>query len=188
MKAAPAPAVRQDKLDKLREGVKLVRDLEAEKEDLAARLKEINIKLEASYYKDLPDLLDEAGVTAIELPAEGNQPAVKAEAKPFYRANIPANWPQPQRSAAFAWLDDNGHGDLIKQTVEVAFARGERDLAHDFLKEVNDRGLNVEFAEGVHSATLTAWLREQVEKVGITPPLDIIGGTVGRIVKLKAKD
>jgi hypothetical protein len=38
--------------------------------------------------------------------------------------------------------------------------------------------------ENVPWNTLTAWLKEQVEK-GNTPPLDTIGGEVGRIVKLK---
>lgn len=180
--------VNEDGLAKLRAGVAKVRELEAVKADLEERLKDVNIELWDQYHKHLPDLMDAAGVPKITIEAEGNMPRVEAEAQFFYKAGILADWPDEQRAAAFSWLDKNGHGDLIKTQAIVEFNREDRPAAVQFIREQRAAGKNVTAKEAVHHGTLTSWLREQVEKHKTTPPLDIIGGQVGRIVKLKQKD
>ena len=67
------------------------------------------------------------------------------------------------------WLRDNGHGDLVKHVVSVAFGAGEDDVAQE-TKELlsahlakNTSGLAVDDKETVHNQTLNAFLRKMNE-------------------------
>lgn len=164
------------------------RELQVQKEDAERLLESLNTALNQVLTKDLPDAMQEAGIRKTTLEAQGNYPAVEIELKPFYQANIPVSWPEEKRKAAFNWLQENGHGDLIKTEVSVPFAREDRDGALELSETLHSAGHNVSVKENVHAQTLTAFLREQVEQHGITPPLDIIGGVVGRIAKIKVKE
>lgn len=184
-----APSIPLDRLNQLRDLVAETRDLEQRKAQLEEELKNINKQLTGDgglYFKKLPDLMGEVGITVITLDADGNNPAVEAKAGPFYAANIAAGWPPEKRKAAFDWLDGNGHGDLIKTEVTVLFRREERDDAVAFAELAKQYG-TPEIKEAVAWNTLTSWLKEQVEDHHYIPPLDLIGGTVARSVKLKVK-
>lgn len=178
--------VPEDSLLKLRELAKAARTLELEIANLEERLKEHNIKLYDLTTKTLPDLMAELRIPSITIDAEGNEPAYELKAVPFYRANIAAEWPPEKKAAAFAWLDENGHGDLIKTTVGVPFAREDRAKAKKLADKLS-KDYGVTLTENVHFMTLTAWLKEQVEDKQFIPPLDTIGGQVGRIVKIKER-
>jgi hypothetical protein len=67
----------------------------------------------------------------------------------------------------------------------LPFNREERKKAVSVKEALEKKGLEVSVKENVHSATLTAWLKEQVEKHHTIPELDKIGGTIGRVVTLK---
>ena len=76
---------------------------------------------------------------------------------------------------AFAWLTKNGHGALIKHTVEVAFNRGQEKQAEDLLKELTGReNAGVRRTMKVEPATLTAWVKSQLEE-GTSIPHDLFG-------------
>jgi len=184
-----APSIPADRLEVLRDLVAETRDLEQRKSQLEEELKAINKSLTGEggmYFKRLPDLMGELGIATVSLDADGNVPAVEAKAGPYYAANIAVGWPPEKRKEAFNWLDQNGHGDLIKTEVTVQFRRDERDEAVKFLELARQYG-SAEVKEAVHHGTLTAWLKEQVEDHHYIPPLDILGGTVARSVKLKVK-
>lgn len=174
-----------DRLTKLRTAIAAVRDLEAEKRDLEERLKTVNKTIYSATHGALPELMDEVSVNSLTLAAEGNHPAVLAEAKPYFEANIAAAWEPERRQAAFAYLTNIGHGDLIKTQVTVAFNREDREAAVAFADKAQAAGLFVEIKESVHAQTLTAWLKEQVTRHKAVPALDLIGGVLGRVVKLK---
>lgn len=173
-----------DRLQALRKLVATARDQEAEKAGLEERITTLSKALNTLYSTTLPDLMDEIGIASIALPADGNLPPVTAQLKPYYAANIQAKWPEQQRKAAFDWLDQHGHGDLIKTEVTVLFPREERAEASELLEELRGEGLEPVIKENVSHQTLTAWLKEQVERSGILPPLELLGATVGRIVRL----
>lgn len=177
-----------DKLELLRKSVARARSLEAEKEDLDQRATEVSQELHKLYRETLPGLLDEARVPEITIEGEGNLPRVKAEAKPFYNANIAAAWPPEQKAQGFAYLTELGYQDLIKTVVTVAFNREDRDKALQFKSRLERAGYAPTLTETVHPATLTAWLKEQVEKHSFVPDLQKIGGFIGRVVKLSYKD
>jgi hypothetical protein len=159
------------------------------KAELEERLKTTNKELNELYFRTLPDVMDEAGVGSIALPADGNNPPVELKAQPYYAANIAAGWPPERRQAAFDWLDQHGHGDLIKTEVTVRFDRGDLAVAQQLIGDLKeDWNLDANVKQAVSHQTLTAWLREQVEEHQKLPPLDTIGATVGRVVKLKTKE
>jgi hypothetical protein len=175
----------QDKLDALRSKAVEVREVEANIEAFEnhlARMKEKRTKL---LREELPQLMDEARVPSITLEAEGNYPSFKLSVKAFYSANVSMKWEEERRKQAYAWLEANGAGDLIKTTVEVAFPREERAEAvriASMLMELDSAHVTID--ERIHPATLTAWLKESVEAGDDMPPLDLIGGTVARVVKI----
>lgn len=185
--AGPPAGASEDRLEALRGMVRRARDLEERKAELAEELRLVGEELERLYFTDVPDLMDEVGVDRVGLQAEGNHGATDATAQPFYSANIAASWPEERRRAAFSWLEGNGHGDLIKTEVVVKFPREARARAIKFAAQAEKSGLSPVVRESVHSQTLTAWLKEQVEQHGEMPPLDVVGGFVGRVVRLKER-
>ena len=64
-------------------------------------------------------MLSELGLSEITL-KDGN----KITTSTYYSARIT----DENREEAFAWLDENGFSDIIKNTVSVSFGRGRRRL------------------------------------------------------------
>lgn len=184
MKSAP-PSQAPDKLDKVRDAVRRQRDLEHEAEDLEQRMEAVAKELKELQHQTLPDLMDEAQVAGIVLNAEGNLPAYRAELKPYYRANIAADWEPDRRTDAFDYLVEQGAEALIRVTVTVHFGKDQHTEAQGLAKFLTGMGHAPEIAMAVPWATLTAWVRDQVENHKKLPALDTIGGMVGRVVKLK---
>ena len=180
------PAQDPDATAKLREGIKKARSIQLEIEDLTAQLSMKQADLKTLFREELPDLMDKIGSRSIELEGEGNNPPFIARLVPYYSANIAADWPEEKRKAAFDWLEANGHGDLIKTDVAVPFKREERKKAVELVEQLREKfNLFPTVKEGVHFMTLKGWLREQIENKGELPPLELIGGDVGRVVEIK---
>lgn len=173
-------------VEKFRRKAKEAKELTLVVEELEQRLAEASGQLHLLLSVELPDLMDEAGIDHIGVPAEGNYPAFDAKLKPDIRANIAANWPPEKRQEAFNWLDKNGHGDLIKTTFEIYIPREDRKLAKKIRTTLKKLKVTPEVTEAVNHQTLSAWLREMISDKKL-PPLEIIGGYVGRIVKLKER-
>ena len=175
-----------DTLDTIRAKVAELRNCHLEAEDLEARLTAVKTALKHISQEELPTLMDEAGVRALTIAASGNLPAYEAKLEPHIYANIPVGWDAAKRKDAFDWLDANGHGGLIKTEVTCTFGRDERTEAKQLHDELETKGLQPLMKEAVHTSTLSAWLREEV-KAGRSVPLEVIGGYVGRQIKLKDK-
>lgn len=184
---ASARGPSEDRLEKVRAGLRQARDKEREASDLEARARELRGEVVTLTQQTLPDLFDEAGIDNLGLSAEGNLPAYDCKLGPFYHANIAAEWPEEKRTAAFNYLAEQGAEDLIKSLIIVALPRGERKLAQRVEEGLRKAGVPFTTKLDVAWNTLTAWVREQVEKQQTTPKLDLIGGNVGRVVKLKER-
>jgi hypothetical protein len=182
--AKKRPAIPQDRVDDLRGLVELKLELDDRKAELEKELSKINAKLLELTRQEIPEVMDGIG-SKITLNAEGNHPEINVKVAPFYSANIQAGWDDERKAAAFKWLEENGHGELIKTEVGVAFPREDRKKAVEFLKAVEKMGLNPSLKASVHFMTLTAWLREQVEDHNRIPPLEVIGGFIGREASVK---
>jgi hypothetical protein len=172
-----------DSIDFVRQRVAELRDLELEREQLEERLKEVNDQINFIAFESLVDVMNEKRVPKIRIDREGNKPAFDAEVLPYYRANIAAAWDEERKYRAFQALEDFGASDLIKTVVTFSFPRGEKKVAQKLL--TRHKALFPKMAESVHSMTLTAWVREQIEAGKPTPPLEVIGAQVGQHVKIK---
>lgn len=184
---ADTPKVSGDQLEKIRGMVRMARDLGLRKKDIDDASKEVGREINELRHVKLPTIMDEVGIERLTIAPEGNLPGVEARCEPYYHANIPASWDDEKREAAFKWLEDNGHGDLIKAQYVVLLPKGDRKAQRAVEKALSKLNVPYETSLSVPWATLTVWLREQVEKFGTVPPLDVIGGNVGRVVKLTEK-
>ena len=122
----------------------------------------------------LPDALKEVGLSEFSL-VDGTKVSVTA----FYSARITAE----NKERAFDWLRENGHADLIKNTVSVSFGRAEDETANSLLTKLDSEGFHPEQKEGVEPMTLKGFVREQVEK-GNDLPFDTLNIYVGQKTKI----
>lgn len=180
-------AIPADKLEMLRTTARRLRDKRAEVTSIEERLSEAKAEVKLIETKELVDLMAEVGVDKVGLPAEGNYPACDAELKPYYHAVISADWEPNRRQLAFDWLDSAGHGDLIKTAITVLIPRDDRAMAVSIQHYLEQCNVAHTIQLDVPWNTLTAFVKEQVEKYHRTPPLETLGATVGQVVKLKAR-
>jgi hypothetical protein len=107
-------------------------------------------------------------------------PEMTLENKPFYKAVLPED-----SDAGLRWLEKNGHGDLIKRVFTVKLPMNSKKQATSLRNFVQKLDLAYEEKETVPWTTLTAFVKEMIEKRKKAVPLDILGGLIGRIVKIK---
>jgi hypothetical protein len=163
-------------------------DLDTKIDRLKKELEETSKRRNEMAFKEIPDFMERIGQDKIGLPGSN----VDLVLEPYYHANIAAEWEPERREKAFAWLEKHGHGDLIKTTVSITFPRRALAAAHFLvaqIKKISSKKYTIpepEMAMGVPWNTLTAFVKEQVEK-GVVLPLDTLGATVGRIVKVKGR-
>lgn len=175
----PVPAS-QDRLDKVRAKIIELRALEVHNAGLSEQQKENALKIRAIKEKELVDLFDMAKIHILGVEAEGNLPKYEIEVKPYYHANIP----EENEKQAFEWLNKNKHGDMIKSTYTVTFGMGQEKRRKEFEALLKKGKYEYSYKFGVPWNTLTAFVKEQIEKYGKEPPLKMLGATVGRVASL----
>jgi hypothetical protein len=164
------------------DGLKTVSSLAQEVSNWEGKVAELDEQLRTAKAKlleltdrDLPDMMAEVGITNFTL-ADGS----KLEVKQTYGARIPV----VHRDAAFAWLKEKGHDDIIKNLVSVPFGRGEDSLATDFINLAQKNGYAPDQKKEVHPQTLKAFVKEQLEK-GQEVPMDLFGVFTGQRASIK---
>ena len=80
----------------------------------------------------IPNLMQQAGVQLLKL-SDGSS----VEVKPKYKARIP----ESRSEEAFAWLRENGHGDLIKNQISMEFGMKQDNEAKSIVEELKNKGL-----------------------------------------------
>ena len=183
------PAAPPATLEKVRAELAAQRDDQQVLADLEARRKETQARIDKRRFDTLPALLMAAGTDQVGLPAAGNLPAYDARLKPYYRANIAAEWPDERRQAAYDLLEAKGGGDIVKCVVSVEFNREELETARALAQQLSAAGLFPTLKRAVQWNTLTAWFREQVEAHhGFTgAEMEALGATHGHQVELKER-
>lgn len=159
---------------------KAMRDLNLEIKELEERLAEKQKLLNKLSMTDLPDLFSQHNIRSLGLEAEGNLPAYDLKAAPYYHAVLPKD-----DDAGLRWLEEEGHGDMIKRQYIVNLAMDTEEEAKELRAFLEEHDLAFDEKETVPWATLTAFVKEQIEKRNKTPPLDILGAFVGRKVTIK---
>ena len=146
--------------------------------ELDEKLKEEKKKLLKMTDEDLPALMTEANSMEFTL-LDGS----KVTIKPQYGASIKVD----NRPAAYEWLREHGHDDIIKNTVSCQFGRGEDDLASSVKAFAEKEGYVPSQTEKIEPMSLRAFVKERVEN-GDEFPMELFGAYVGqRAVITKAK-
>jgi len=123
----------------------------------------------------LPNLFAEVGLSELKL-ADGRHLKVGN----YYGASIKAD----KKEAAYAWLRNNGFGDLVKNQVSCSFGRNEDEKARGLIETLNEQGYQSSQREWVEPSTLRAFIREQHE-AGKQLPMDLLGAYVGQKTTIK---
>lgn len=178
--SAPPP---QDKLDKITELMGELRDIEVALTDIEERRSKLSERKRQILEKDLVDAMDGAKVKNMTLDATGNLPSLKVECGAYYHANIAADWPEEKRKKSFAWID-RYHPGMLRSTITVSCGKGTRAQQKKIMALAAKLKMPASCEFGVPWNTLTAFVREQIEEEKRTPPLDLLGATVGRVVKI----
>jgi hypothetical protein len=150
-------------------------DKEEEVKEAEARLKILKEQARDVAERQLPEAMAEVGMAKFVL-TDGSEVTVK----PYYSAKIGDD----KRDECFNWLQDHGHEALIKDEVSITFNKGEHERAEEFKSQLEQQGIEYNGKMGVHSQTLTAFVREQVES-GAEFPLELFNVYIGQIAKVK---
>ena len=145
-------------------------------EEELKKLKDVETTLSE---QTIPNLMQQAGVELIKL--EGG---ISVEVKPFYSARIPSS----KSEEAFAWLRDNGHGDLIKNQVSLEFGMKQDNEAKSLVEELKAKGLPVKQKTTVHPSSLRGFVREQIQDLGKDVPAELFGTYVANKTKITTKE
>ena len=150
-----------DELSRISELCKKQVFLEKEVQHLNEKLAETAKQLSLVQEHELPDAMAEAGLSEIKL-----QDGTKVTCQSLVGAHIT----KAKANDAHKWLENNGHGGLIKR--ELTFKFNREDTAHEGMIEQYTRmgWTNFNLKEAVHPSTLKAFVREQVEQGSDIPP------------------
>ena len=85
-----------------------------------------------------------------------------------------------------AWLRDNNGESLIKNQVSVELGKDSAEQAEKIMSVITKHGLEPKQSESVHPATLSAHVREHIEK-GTDVPFETLSIYNGRKATIKAK-
>lgn len=163
-----------EQLDKVRTLVEQQVTLEDEVKDLEKKLEEKKAALANVREVQLPSALQEFGLSEIKL-TDGSKVNVKQE----YYATIKEEF----RPAAFAWLERNGHSDLIKHDVIMSFTRGQDEYARQAMELLQENNFTFDDKRNVHPQTLKAFVKEQIE-AGREIPLDTFSVHIKQVAKI----
>lgn len=123
-------------------------------EKAEGRLKEAKRNLMKVTGELLPDALKQAGLESITL-ANGAKVEVNADLK--------ASITKANQAAAFEWMREHNHGDLIRNEFKISYGVGEdeqSDCLTSFLAEV---GQDFNEKTFVNAQSLKAWCRRELE-------------------------
>lgn len=180
--------VSEDVLEQIRGHMRTARDHEARIRDLESVLAEEKKSLNAMKMVTLPEVFAKAGIDNLGLGAEGNNPPYDFKLRSFVHASIGADWDDDRRKEAFTVLEKNGGKDLIKTEFVIFIPRELRGLVAKISKALKPfKGIEVEKNESVAWNTLTAFVKEALEKRGLILPLDKLGASTGMIVDMKER-
>lgn len=94
---------------------------------------------------------------------------------------------EPERSAAYAYLDELKAEGLIKTVLSIAFGKTQHNEALDLYEQLKESGYPVEIETGIHAQTLQAFARRMLED-GEEIDWEKLGLFVGKITRIDELD
>lgn len=132
---------------------------QAEAEALVAELIEQLEKAKAALVdvseRKIPSAMQSLGITA-----QTFDTGLHVEIKEHVFTSIP----KEKQTIAYAWIDEQGDGGIIKRTFVIKFNRDEEDWASKFARDLGQRKkpVKVEITRKIESATLKAYGRDKL--------------------------
>lgn len=108
----------------LREKIQKLYELRQEKEHLESMLKDVNKEKEHLEKQVIPELMDDLEITKLKIEGIGTM---------YLQSDLYYNVLAADREKAYNWLREEGHGDIISETVPYQTMRS-------FLKERMEEG------------------------------------------------
>lgn len=146
------------------EVIRAEENLKLRKEELA-RIREV----------DLPNALESFGLTEIKL-TNGSSISIKEE--------VYCGITEENRDGAYKWLEQTGNDGIIKNEVKCPFGKGQDADAKQLLDLLSERGFSFTNARTIHSQTLKAFVKRQMED-GKSVPEDLFSIHVKKIANIK---
>lgn len=171
-------------LETIRDRIRKLRELEFQNVSLAETMERNSAIIRQIKDKELVDMFDSARINVLGVQADGNLPPYEIEIRPYYKANIAADWEPEKKAAAYAWLDKHKLGDMLRNTFSIQLGKGTRDKQKKLAAFLKKSKIEFSYVYGVPHTTLTAFVKEQYE-AGKTLPLELLGATVGRVATVK---
>ena len=98
----------------------------------------------------------------------------------FFKGSIT----REKEAEAFKWLEDNNHGELIKNIVSIRFGKGDNEQASKLIEDLEQNGLAPDQKRKVEPMTLNAFIGEQINS-GKELPIEVFSVFMGNKVKIK---
>jgi hypothetical protein len=156
-------------------------EMDAEIAGLDSRRAQLVDERNRLIHNHLPEMMDAAGVDREGYPDLG----VDLISRPYFKANISAEWSEEKRQAAFDALQREGHGDIVKVELSVQFGRGDIERARALRDDLIDRGHQPRMQMRVDWNTLTALAKELHRRGQALPPE--CEAQVGRVAEIKTR-
>ena len=154
------------------QALKLMKEIETAEDFVKTTKNELHIL----NTRTLPDAFASAGTIAFTA-ADGT----KVKINDFVNGSLPKL--PDKREKALQYLKSIGGEDLIKNTIEIAFERGEHNIAGMVREFLDKAEIEYEDTIGVHPQTLAAHARERMKK-GEETQLELLGLYAGRTAKI----
>jgi hypothetical protein len=167
-------------LNTIRKRASELRDAYLKKTDLENQVKLVENNIKKIEREELPEMFTQARISSVTVEATGNHPAFVAERGTVYNAKIP----EDKRQAAFEWLEQNDHGDLVKSVINIFFGMQEHEERLRVMKILSDAKVQYYTNESVHHMTLKAFVKSEILK-GHQIPMDLLGVFVFDEIKIK---
>lgn len=175
-------------LTEMTEAAQLLVDAERSSATAEQALKDAKERERVLREETLPGMMNELGVEKMTL-LDGSEISVKQE--------VYASIPEHRKTEAYAWVEDNGFGGIIKTVVAVPFGKGEIDKAIMLLDNLATMGItNGTIDRSIHAQTLKAFLKERLAEMGEIAgaenderkvvPLELFGARPVMSAKVKA--
>jgi len=128
----------------------------------------------------IPEKMAELGMTSTEM-YDGSKVEVVSDIK----VSIP-KVDLKRQAACYKWLEDNGLGDIIKNSVGISFGKGESNMATHLQETIKEMGLIPEVKVSVHPSTLKATIKKWHEE-GRSVPDNTFNLFIGQKTKITKK-
>lgn len=105
---------------------------------------------------------------------------------------IEARIPKDRKAAAFAWIEEHGHGDILNHSVVLDFKKGSEQAVEKLRQLLSEQGYPFRDERDIHWKRLESFVKELIANEAEDTnaprlPRDLFGVYEGKIAKIERK-